>query len=488
MPLDYKQLRQKYLRLLPAVDKILQETDLKEMEREIPRDLIVEAVQEVVAEKRAVIQRALTGRQLEGINFSPAALASQARKKVDTKSRANFHPVFNATGVLLHTNLGRAPLAAAAAEMLQKVSSSFCNLELSLQTGRRAYRYEHVEELICRLTGAEAALVVNNNAGAVFLALNTLAAGREVVVSRGELVEIGGSFRLPEVMIASGAQLAEVGTTNKSYLRDYEKVVNERTALLLKVHSSNFKIMGFTSSVGAASLVALGKKCGLPVMEDLGSGVLVDLTRYDLPYEPRVQDSIKAGVDIVTFSGDKLLGGPQSGLIIGKKKYLERIKSNQLTRALRVGKMTLAALESTLRLYLDEEIAFREIPILRMLTLPDTVLKARAEVLAARLAAKLSPDWVIGISREKARVGGGSLPLASLPSYQVTLERTGTNVNELVKKLWGARQPVISRVLKNKILLDLRSLLEEADELLIETIVQTFPWSAEEETGGGSGP
>ncbi|NLJ56480.1 MAG: L-seryl-tRNA(Sec) selenium transferase [Firmicutes bacterium] len=488
MSLDYKQLRQKYLRLLPAVDKILQETELKGVEREIPRDLIVEAVQEVVAEKRAVIQRALTGRQLEGMTLSPAALALEARQKVDERSRANFQPVFNATGVLLHTNLGRAPLAAVAAAMLQRISSSFCNLELSLQTGRRAYRYEHVEELICRITGAEAALVVNNNAGAVFLALNTLAAGREVVVSRGELVEIGGSFRLPEVMTASGALLAEVGTTNKSYLRDYEGAINEKTALLLKVHSSNFKIMGFTSSVDAASLAGLGRKCCLPVMEDLGSGVLVDLTRYGLPYEPRVQDSIKAGVDVVTFSGDKLLGGPQSGLIIGKKKYLESIKSNQLTRALRVGKMTLAALESTLRLYLDEEKAFREIPVLRMLTVPSTVLKARAEVLAAKLAARLGPGWTIGISREKARVGGGSLPLAFLPSYQVTLERTGTSVNELVKKLRGTRYPVISRVLKNKILLDLRSLLEEADELLIETIVQTFPRSAEEETGGGFEP
>ena len=312
MPLDFKQLKQRCLRLLPAVDRILQEKELKEIGGEIPRDLVVEAVQEVVTEKRAMIQGAVTEKELETLDLSPASLAYRARERVKEKSRANLQPVFNATGVLLHTNLGRAPLAAAAVKMLREVSSSFCNLELSLQTGRRASRYEHVEALLCRLTGAEAALVVNNNAGAVFLALNTLAAGREVVVSRGELVEIGGSFRLPEVMTASGALLVEVGTTNKSYLRDYQRAINERTALLLKVHSSNFKVLGFTAAVDSGSLVELSKEYGLPVMEDLGSGVLVDLSRHGLPAEPRVQESVAAGVDLVTFSGDKLLGGPRA--------------------------------------------------------------------------------------------------------------------------------------------------------------------------------
>lgn len=484
MPLDFEKLKQRCLRLLPAVDRILQEKELKRIGGEIPRNLIVGAVQEVVAEKRAIIQSAVTEKELETIDLSPASLARRVQEKVKEKSRANLHPVLNATGVLLHTNLGRAPLAAAAVEMLRKVSSSFCNLEFSLQTGRRASRYEHVEALLCRLTGAEAALVVNNNAGAVFLALKTLAAGREVVVSRGELVEIGGSFRLPEVMVSSGALLAEVGTTNKSYLRDYKNAIGERTALLLKVHSSNFKILGFTSTVDSSLLVELGKEYGLPVMEDLGSGVLVDLTRFGLPYEPRVQDSVAAGVDIVTFSGDKLLGGPQSGLIVGKRKYLESIKSNQLTRALRVDKMTLTALESTLRLYLDEEKAFKEIPILCMLTVSSEILKARAEILAAELAKKLGPGWQIGISREKARVGGGSLPLASLPSYQVTLECAGASAAELVKKLREARHPVITRVLKNKILLDLRSLPAESDELLVKILAETFPLAGEVETGG----
>lgn len=484
MPLDIKQLKQRYFRLLPAVDRILQEKELKGIGGEIPRNLIVEAVQEVVTESRAMIKRAVTKKELEALDLSPVSLAHQAREKVKEKTRANLQPVFNATGVLLHTNLGRAPLAAAAVEMLQETSSSFCNLEFSLQTGRRTSRYEHVEALLCRLTGAEAALVVNNNAGAVFLALNTLAPGREVVVSRGELVEIGGSFRLPEVMTASGALLVEVGTTNKSYLRDYQRAINERTALLLKVHSSNFKVLGFTAAVDSRSLVGLSEEYGLPVMEDLGSGVLVDLSRHNLPAEPRVQESVAAGVDLVTFSGDKLLGGPQSGLIVGKKKYLERIKSNQLTRALRVDKLTLAALESTLRLYLDEEKALREIPILRMLTVSHEILKARAEILAAELAKKLGPEWQIGISRERARVGGGSLPLAALPSYQVTLECAGVSSAELAQILRRARHPVIARVRKKKILLDLRSLQEEDDGMLVKILTETLSRGGVVKTGG----
>ncbi len=488
MPQDIKQLKQRYLRLLPAVDRILQEKELKEIGVDIPRDFVVEAVQEAVLEKRARIQKAVTGAELEALDVSPVSLAHLARKKVQEKASFNLQPVLNATGVLLHTNLGRAPLAATAVQALREVSSSFCNLELSLKTGRRSLRYEHVEALLCRLTGAEAALVVNNNAGAVFLALNTLAAGREVVVSRGELIEIGGSFRLPEVMTASGALLVEIGTTNKSYRHDYQRAINHKTALLLKVHSSNFKIMGFTAAVDAGSLVELGKKCGLPVMEDLGSGMLVDLSRYGLPAEPRVQESVEAGVDLVTFSGDKLLGGPQSGIIVGKEKYLEKIKNNQLTRALRVDKLTLAALESTLRLYLNEGDALREIPILRMLTATRESLKARARILATKLNRELSPEWQVGISWERARVGGGSLPLAALPSYQVTLWHPEFSTAKAVKIMRKARPPVIARVRKKKILLDLRSLQEAEDELLLKTLIDVFSQIEVAKTGGANEP
>jgi L-seryl-tRNA(Ser) seleniumtransferase len=477
--------KQRYLRLLPAVDRILQEKILAEIGEEFPRSLVVETVKDVVSEKRTIISRAAAEKELELLNISPPVLAREALEKIRGRMEYNLQPVLNATGVLLHTNLGRAPLAAAAVEAVRGVGTYFSNLEFSLNTGRRSSRYEHVEELLCGLTGAEAALVVNNNAGAVFLALNSLADGKEVIVSRGELVEIGGSFRLPEVMASSGAFLVEVGTTNKSYLRDYKKAISEKTALLLKVHTSNFKVLGFTAAVASQSLVGLGREYGLTVMEDLGSGVLVDLSKYGLPYEPRVQDSVTAGVDVVTFSGDKLLGGPQAGLIVGKKKHLDIIKSNQLTRALRVDKLTLAALEATLRLYLDERKALQEIPVLRMLTIPSGVLQHRAEGVAAELQKKLGSGWQVGIFREKSRVGGGSLPLASLPSFQVSLECENINAGELVQKMRSSKPPVIARVRKQKVLLDLRSLQEEEDRLLLEALVDTLGDTGQERHGGG---
>jgi L-seryl-tRNA(Ser) seleniumtransferase len=481
-----REFRQRYLRLLPAVDRILLEKSLAGIEEEVPRALIVEAVKEVLAEKRSVISRAAAEKELELLDVSSPALAGEALERIKEKMEYNLRPVFNATGVLLHTNLGRAPLAAAAVEAVKGVGASFSNLEISLHSGKRSSRYEHVEELLCRLTGAEAALVVNNNAAAVFLALNSLAAGKEVIVSRGELVEIGGSFRLPEVMASSGASLVEVGTTNKTYTGDYKKAIGEKTALLLKVHTSNFKVLGFASAVSASALVRLGKDYGLPVMEDVGSGVLVDLSRYGLPYEPRVQDSVAAGVDVITFSGDKLLGGPQAGLIIGRKKYIDRIKSNQLMRALRVDKLTVTALEATLRLYLDEKKALREIPVLRMLTVPGEVLQRRAEALAAELRKKLAGEWEIDILHEKSRVGGGSLPLVSLPSSQISLGLKGVNAGELAQRLRKAKPPVIARVKRQRVLLDLRSLREEDDKELLETIVRTFSSSGMGKNGGGS--
>lgn len=409
---------QRYLRLLPAIDKILLEPVLINSVGEFPRSLVVEAVKEVVSEKRTIISKAASETELENLDISAAILAEEALERLKEKIDLNFRSVLNATGVLLHTNLGRALLASAAVEAVKEVGGAFCNLELSLKTGKRSSRYEHVEGLLCRLTGAEAAYVVNNNAAAVFLALNTLAYGKEAVVSRGELVEIGGSFRLPEVMTSSGVILVEVGTTNKTYLLDYKKAVSEKTALFLKVHTSNFKVMGFTTNVTSSSLVNLGRELGIPVMEDLGSGVLVDLSSYGLPYEPRVQDVVAAGVDVITFSGDKLLGGPQAGVIVGKKKYLEQIRSNQLARALRVDKLRLAALEATLRLYLDEKKALQEIPLLRMLTLSAADLQQRAERLAEELKKGLGRAWKIELSREKARVGGGLFLWSVYPAFR----------------------------------------------------------------------
>ncbi len=481
MPLDFKQ---RFFRVLPAVDKILREKTLLGVGGKVPRGLAVEAAQEAIAEKRLAIRRASSAKELELLDLSSAALAGETLRKIGEKTASNLRPVINATGVVLHTNLGRSPLAAAALDAIRGVGVSYSNLELSLASGRRSSRYDHVEELLCRLTGAEAALAVNNNAGAVFLALNTLARGREVIVSRGELVEIGGSFRLPEVMASSGAALAEIGTTNRTYLRDYREAITENTALLLKVHTSNYKVTGYTAAVRSAALVGLGREHDLPVMEDLGSGVLIDLSRYGLPYEPRVQDLVAAGVDLITFSGDKLLGGPQAGIIIGREVFLNQIKKNQLTRPLRVDKLTLAALEATLRLYLDEELALREIPVLRMLTLPAEALKVRVKRLAAELEGGAGSACRLGISQEKARVGGGSLPQALLPSYQLTLSHRAAGAGILAERLRQAGPPVIVRVKKDRVLIDLRSVSEEDDGLLLNAVAGLLREMDHENNGG----
>ncbi len=465
---------QSYMRRLPAVEKLLQSAEITKVQDRFPRSVLVKVIQDILEEKRSIIRQAASEAELAHLDFSEGVIAAEVLLRVKEKTALNLRPVINATGVLLHTNLGRAPLPKAAIEAIQQVGASFSNLELSLKTGKRSSRFEHLEDLICQVTGAEAALVVNNNAGAVFLALNTLAAGKDVIVSRGELVEIGGSFRIPEVMAKSGARLVEVGTTNKCHPRDYRDAVKDNTALFLKVHTSNYKILGFTTAVPLGSLVKLSKEFGLHVMEDLGSGVLVDLSRYGLPYEPTVQDSVASGADIVTFSGDKLLGGPQAGIIVGSKRDVDAIKSNQLARALRVDKFTLAALEATLRLYLDERTALREIPILRMLTTTTEELEQRAKGLLERVSAVVDKDFKLGILNKKARVGGGSLPLVSLPSCQVFMEPARINAGALAAKLRRADIPVIARVHKNQVLLDLRSVMENEDEQMLAGIESLF--------------
>jgi len=475
--------RQYYLRLLPSVERVLQEKMLQENLVEFPRSVAVEAVRDLLAHKRLLILNA-AAEELPGLEFSSAGLAKEAFFAIVEQTSRHLRPVINATGVILHTNLGRSPLAPAAVQAIKEIGESFSNLELSLKTGRRSSRYEHIESLLCQLTGAEAALVVNNNAGAVFLSLNTLAAGREVVVSRGEMVEVGGSFRISEVMAGSGARLMEVGATNKCFLKDYRSAVNWQTAMLLKVHTSNYKIMGFTAAVPARLLVKLAAEYNIPCMEDLGSGVLVDLSRFGLPREPMVQESIRAGVDLVTFSGDKLLGGPQAGIIAGKKKYLDRIRENQLLRALRVDKFTLAALEATLRLYCDEAKAQRQIPVLRMLTISRDELLKRAEHLSRLLTEQLAGFCQVTISHEHARVGGGSLPLTAIPSMQICLEAPQQNVGLLAAKLRRADPPVIVRVHKNKLLLDLRSVMEREDEMLAEAVARALVSGGSREEAG----
>ncbi len=475
MPQDF---HKRYLRRLPAVERVLQEKGFQELEERFPREVLLRSVREVLEGRRKIILQAASEEELQQLDISPPSLAFEALQLVREKMDYNLKPVLNATGVVLHTNLGRAPLAPQAVKAIGEVGRHFSNLEFSLKSGKRTTRHEHVEELLCWLTGAEDALVVNNNAGAVFLALNTAAFGREVIVSRGELVEIGGSFRIPEVMARSGARLVEVGTTNKCYLRDYRDAVTEHTALMLKVHTSNYRVLGFTAEVDPASLVRLAHNNNLPVMEDLGSGVLLDLTLYGLPREPMVSDSIAAGVDLVTFSGDKLLGGPQAGIIVGEQRYVRQIKRNQMARALRVDKLTLAALEATLRLYLDERTALKDIPVLNMLTSPAEDIKARAQRVAEELQSRLGGSFRINIFTEKARVGGGSLPLASLPSFQVGLEHQDVKSEVLASRLRMADPPVVPRVRENRVLLDMRTVRENEVNMLLDAVAAVLKGGA----------
>ncbi|MFN3921541.1 MAG: L-seryl-tRNA(Sec) selenium transferase [Caldimicrobium sp.] len=375
--------------------------------------------------------------------------------------KPHFKRVINATGVIVHTNLGRAPLAKEVTSFLLEVATAYSNLEYDLKSGKRGSRYVHVEDLLIELTGAEAALVVNNNAAAVLISLNTIAKDKEVIVSRGELVEIGGSFRIPEVMKWAGCILREVGTTNKTHLHDYINAINENTALLLKVHKSNYAIVGFTKEVSTQELVSLAHKKGLPIMEDLGSGCFIDFSKYGLMKEPTVQEVVKAGVDIITFSGDKLLGGPQAGIILGKKEFIDKIKKNPLNRAIRIDKLTLAALEMTLRLYRDEELAIEQIPVLKMiLTKPET-LKKKAQKLYKSLSFIKSFDFELKIVPTISKTGGGALPLLDLPSYGLAIKTKHLSSQALQEKLRKFSPPIIALVEEDSLVFDVRCLFEE---------------------------
>ena len=378
----------------------------------------------------------------------------------------NLRTVVNVTGIVIHTNLGRSLLAEAAIEHLGAIGRRYSNLEFDLGAGRRGSRYAIVEDLVCEISGAESAMVVNNNAGAVLLALETLAAGKKVIVSRGELVEIGGSFRIPDVMAKSGGILCEVGTTNRTHLRDYETAIDEQTALLLKVHQSNYSIVGFSSAVPLKDLVALGHRHRIAVMEDLGSGTFIDFSRYGLPKEPTVQDSAAAGADVITFSGDKLLGGPQAGLVIGKKTVVERIRKNPITRALRIDKLTLAALESTLRLYRDEDKAVQAIPTLRMMLQPVASLSDKAARLKTLLEAAPGNRMTIEVLDVVSKPGGGTLPLLELPSKGLGVRIDGLSANAVEKSLRRNSPPIIGRIEDDRYIMDMRTLQDDQLEIV----------------------
>ena len=389
---------------------------------------------------------------------------------VRSQSRPHFRRVLNGTGVVVHTNLGRSILADNAVEAVSDACSHYSNLEFDLATGKRGIRYAHVEKLLCKLTGAEAALVVNNNAAAVLLILDTWAKGREAIVSRGELVEIGGSFRIPEVMAKSGATLREVGATNRTHVRDYENAINENTAVLMRVHTSNYRIIGFHKAVSQEELVALGHKHDLPVIEDMGSGNLFDFSTYNMMPEPTVQQTVAAGLDVISFSGDKLLGGPQAGIIIGRKKYIDPIKTNQLNRALRIDKMTLAALEATLRLYLDPELARTHVPTLSMITADAPFLKAKARRMKQRLARHFGERLELTLIPGVSRVGGGAFPEQDIATTLIGIKGTTWSADELKTALLATDPPLVGRIEDDWFCLDPRTLDSRAMGLVIAAL------------------
>lgn len=443
------------LKKIPSVTLLLEEPEFQQLAAWNSRKYLVKVIRELLEDKRKAI---LSGKEPE---LDLPTLWRELEIRLKTKAESHLRRVINGTGVVIHTNLGRSLLAEEALEQIQTTARYYSNLEFDLEAGQRGSRYSHVEDLLIELSGAEAALVVNNNAAAVFLALNTLAKGKEVVVSRGQLVEIGGSFRIPEVMTRSGAVLREVGTTNKTHLRDYQTALTDQTALLLKVHTSNYRIVGFTTEVPLEDLVALGRRHGLPVMEDLGSGSFIDVSRFGLEKEPTVVEAVQAGADVITFSGDKLLGGPQAGIIVGRKNYIQALRSNPLNRALRIDKLTLAALEATLKLYRNEKQALRQIPTLAQLSVPLSELRKRARRLFHILNNKPAVGLKIEIIPTTSQVGGGALPLSFMKSYALAFSLEGGSVSELEKKFRSFSPPIIGRIEKEKLLLDVRTLQKE---------------------------
>ena len=449
-------------RSIPKVDVLLESQTIQEMIERYSRDSVMEAIRAEMDNLRAFIGGCdEEDRAQEQI----ALLVSHIGDAVEKMHTPNMKKVINGTGTILHTNLGRAPISREHMKKAFDIVTGYSNLEYNLEEGRRGERYSHFEKLLCKITGAEAAMAVNNNASSVLLILSSLAKGGEVIVSRGELIEIGGKFRIPDVMTQSGATLVEVGTTNKTHVSDYEENITEETKALLKVHTSNYKIVGFTESVGIDELMPIAKEHGIPVIEDLGSGVLIDLSKYGLTYEPTVQESVAKGADVVCFSGDKLFGGPQAGIIVGKKKYIDMMKKNQLTRALRIDKFTAAALELVLQEYLSEEQAVQHIPVLRMITEPLDEVARRARSLARTIRSTDLPAKVDVVSCE-SQIGGGSLPMERIPSMAVAIRPKHESVAALEDQMRHLPVPMIPRTVNDTIMLDVRTIETEDFKLI----------------------
>lgn len=436
------------LRNLPKIDEILENEKIKEILQIYSRNVVTKMTRKIIDEYRENI---LVGNIKDNIDVN--ILMDGIIKSVEGYMGYSLKRVINATGIIIHTNLGRSILNEHVNEHIMEINSGYSTLEYDVKKGKRGLRYSHIEEILMDLTGAEGALVVNNNAAAVMLALNTVANGKEVIVSRGELVEIGGSFRIPDVMKISGGTLIEVGTTNKTHKKDFESNINKNTGAILKVHTSNYKIVGFTKETDIDELVKLGKENKIPVVMDLGSGTLVDLSKYGLSKEPTVKEQVDKNIDIITFSGDKLLGGPQAGVIIGKEKYIDQIKKNQLTRALRVDKMTISALEATLKYYLDEEKAINNIPTLKMITESYKSVSDRA----IKFKEYFDDNIDVILQDCNSQVGGGTFPLDTIPSKAISILPKNISCNQLSGELRLVNIPIICRILNNRIILDVRT-------------------------------
>jgi L-seryl-tRNA(Ser) seleniumtransferase len=438
-------------RNLPAVESLVQAAERRMNGDALPRELLVDTAREAIEAARRSIARGGSAPATEELLETTIAQATAA-------ARSSLRPVINATGVIIQTNLGRAPLSDAALRAMREVGAGYSNLEYDLAAGERGSRAVHLAALLCRLTGADAALAVNNNAAALYLALSALAQGREVLISRGQAVEIGGGFRIPDVLRQSGATLVEVGTTNRTYAGDYAAAIGPQTALLMRVHTSNFRLVGFVHETPLHELAAAAHERGIHVLDDLGSGTLLPTAPYGLAPEPTVQESVAAGADLVTFSGDKLLGGPQAGLIVGRAELVAKLRQHPLARALRVDKTTLAGLEATLLAYLHGRAA-EEIPVWRMIAAAPELLRGRAERLAAAVGA------LAQVMPCASAIGGGSLPGETLPSFAVALE--SGSPDELARRLRHAATPVVGRIADGRLLLDVRTVLEEQEEILI---------------------
>lgn len=462
-------------RNIPSVNQLLESPQLKKIVENVNHQFVADGVRTFIDELKDKINTAADEIEIP----SPTEMADKIADWLHVEHRDYLRPVINGTGIILHTGLGRAPLAKSALEATIQIARGYASVEVDLSTGQRGQRVKAVEKLLCELTGAEAAVVVNNNAAATMIALATVATGKEVIVSRGQLIEIGGSYRLPDVMECSGCKLKEVGTTNKTHAADYSSAIGEQTGAILKVHPSNFEVVGFTKTVSTQELVAIAHANGLPMIDDVGSGALVDFAKFGLSDEPIVKDSIRDGADMVLFSGDKLIGGPQCGIIIGKRKYIDQVLKNSLMRAMRVDKMTLAALAATLRLYRNQDTAEQEIPILTMLSMPIENLKLRSEKVVQQIQ---NEPWVetCHATESQSMLGGGSLPTQKIPTWCVAIAPKESSVDRIASRLRNSSPAIIGRIQKDTLLIDMRTVFPDQDLVLVE-ILQALSTNADAE-------